>query len=280
MSEIANTIFSPELAARFDHLVTIYPAKRSALVPMLLYAQDEVGYVSDFLPFVINVTAALPNKANIVSGNNHSGKPGQTLTAPFVVQITTASGTPLPQIPVSWKVLSGTVTLSQVSNTTNANGQASALGTIGGTAGQVQVQVTAGSGANQVSATFTATITIPVGGVQLVSGNSQSTNENTAFPNPLVVAVTDTNGNPVAGQAVTFTVTSGTATVSSPTATTGANGQASTTITAGATAGAFTRIDHPARFSPRCLPPVTASMSLPSGSSTSIFKSPKICRLR
>ena len=47
MSEIANTIFSPELAARFDKLITIYPLKRSALVPMLLYAQDEVGYVSD-----------------------------------------------------------------------------------------------------------------------------------------------------------------------------------------------------------------------------------------
>ncbi|MCU1252045.1 MAG: NADH-quinone oxidoreductase, subunit [Edaphobacter sp.] len=47
MSEVANTIFSPELAARFDKLVTIYPLKRSALVPMLLYAQDEVGYVSE-----------------------------------------------------------------------------------------------------------------------------------------------------------------------------------------------------------------------------------------
>jgi len=47
VSEVANTIFSPELAARFDKLATIYPLKRSALVPMLLYAQDEVGYVSD-----------------------------------------------------------------------------------------------------------------------------------------------------------------------------------------------------------------------------------------
>jgi len=47
VSTITNTIFSPELAARFDHLVTIYPLRRSALVPMLLYAQDEVGYVSD-----------------------------------------------------------------------------------------------------------------------------------------------------------------------------------------------------------------------------------------
>jgi NADH-quinone oxidoreductase subunit E len=43
----STTIFSPELAARFDKLVTAYPWRRSALVPMLLYAQDEVGCLSD-----------------------------------------------------------------------------------------------------------------------------------------------------------------------------------------------------------------------------------------
>lgn len=47
MAAVTNTIFSPELAARFDKLVTVYPVKRSALVPMLLYAQDEIGYVSE-----------------------------------------------------------------------------------------------------------------------------------------------------------------------------------------------------------------------------------------
>lgn len=41
------TLFSPRLAARLDALVEKYPVKRSALVPMLLYAQDEVGYLSD-----------------------------------------------------------------------------------------------------------------------------------------------------------------------------------------------------------------------------------------
>ncbi len=41
------TIFSPKLAARFDALVDRYPVRRSALIPMLLYAQDEVGYLSD-----------------------------------------------------------------------------------------------------------------------------------------------------------------------------------------------------------------------------------------
>jgi len=41
------SVFSPQLLARFDALVKKYPVKRSALVPMLLYAQDEVGYLSD-----------------------------------------------------------------------------------------------------------------------------------------------------------------------------------------------------------------------------------------
>jgi NADH-quinone oxidoreductase subunit E len=43
----AMSIFSPQLAARFDALVIKYPVRRSALVPMLLYAQDEIGYLSD-----------------------------------------------------------------------------------------------------------------------------------------------------------------------------------------------------------------------------------------
>ena len=44
---VSKSVFSPELAARFDALEQKYPAKRSALIPELLYAQDEVGYLSD-----------------------------------------------------------------------------------------------------------------------------------------------------------------------------------------------------------------------------------------
>ena len=41
--------FSPELEARFAKLLTSYPPgrQRSAMIPMLLYAQDEVGAVTD-----------------------------------------------------------------------------------------------------------------------------------------------------------------------------------------------------------------------------------------
>src|SRR6266852_2771109 len=38
---------SQQLAARFDTLQNRYPFKRSALIPMMMYAQDEYGYVSD-----------------------------------------------------------------------------------------------------------------------------------------------------------------------------------------------------------------------------------------
>ncbi len=47
MSPETMSIFSPRVSARFDALVEKYPVKRSALVPMLLYAQDEIGYLSD-----------------------------------------------------------------------------------------------------------------------------------------------------------------------------------------------------------------------------------------
>jgi len=39
-------MLSEALKRKFDELLARYPVKRSALVPMLLFGQDEVGYVS------------------------------------------------------------------------------------------------------------------------------------------------------------------------------------------------------------------------------------------
>ncbi|MGA3295106.1 MAG: NADH-quinone oxidoreductase subunit NuoF [Candidatus Acidiferrales bacterium] len=38
---------SPQLEAKFNELISRYPVKRSALIPMMLYAQDELGYLGD-----------------------------------------------------------------------------------------------------------------------------------------------------------------------------------------------------------------------------------------
>ena len=39
--------FSDEFEARFTEMLEHYPTRRSALVPTLLYAQDEVGFLND-----------------------------------------------------------------------------------------------------------------------------------------------------------------------------------------------------------------------------------------
>jgi NADH-quinone oxidoreductase subunit E len=38
-------MFSPQTEEKFKHLASIYPRKRSALIPMLLLAQKEHGYI-------------------------------------------------------------------------------------------------------------------------------------------------------------------------------------------------------------------------------------------
>jgi NADH-quinone oxidoreductase subunit E len=39
--------FSDQFEQRFTQMLTHYPTKRSVLVPTLLYAQDEIGFLSD-----------------------------------------------------------------------------------------------------------------------------------------------------------------------------------------------------------------------------------------
>ena len=197
-----------------------------------------VGYFTTFSnAFTLTVTPGPPGKITIVQGNNQSGAPGQLLPLALKVQVSDASGNVLAGTPVTWQVVTaGTATLSGVSSATDTNGFASALATLGNVAGPATVTVTAGT----VTATFTITVNIAAAGLQKVSGDAQTTLISTQFGSPLVVQVVDSKGNPVAGATVNFSVTTGSATLGSPTASTGSNGQASTTVTAGSSAGAIT----------------------------------------
>ena len=63
--------FSPELEARFEKFLNKYPAdrKRSAVIPMLMYAQDEVGAITDELvQEVAKRTGATPLQVTEVVG--------------------------------------------------------------------------------------------------------------------------------------------------------------------------------------------------------------------
>jgi uncharacterized protein with beta-barrel porin domain len=70
----------------------------------------------------------------------------------------------------------------------------------------------------------------PTLAIAIGSGNNQAGTINTPLPAPLVVSVTQ-NGVPVAGQTVTWTISSGSGTLGSGTAVTNAGGLASNTLT-------------------------------------------------
>jgi uncharacterized protein (TIGR03437 family) len=196
-----------------------------------------VGYTRIQGPFQFEVTPATPAVVQITQGNNQTGTAGQKLPLALVVHVTDSGGNIASGAKVAWQVLTdGAVTLSNVSSTTDSKGNASAVATLGSIGGVAQVKVTAGN----ASATFNLTVNLPSTGIQLVSGDAQTTVTNTDFASPLVVKVVDSSGNGVPGVQVTFQVTAGDATLTSASATTDTTGQATTTVTAGATGGPIT----------------------------------------
>ena len=165
---------------------------------------------------------------------------GTNFPNPLVVQVNGASG-PLANYPVQYLV-SGPVSIVGGVTTvpTNAQGQASITVAAGTLAGTATVTAIAGTSSVTFNLTITTTSTGPVpNGIVTVSGNSQNTVVNNPFSNPLVVQVNSTAGA-LSGIVVNFSVTAGSASLSTAAATTNSSGQASVSVTAGATAGAVT----------------------------------------
>jgi uncharacterized protein (TIGR03437 family) len=212
----------------------------------------EAGYGNGsglvFGPYTLTITHGAPANINILSGNNQVVNTGTELPAPFLVQVTDALKNPIPGIPVTWKVVSGSIALTGASTTTTVNGEAIALGYVispGGTT--ITVQVSVGS----VLATFTVLVSVPAATISVVSGNNQSALINIPVKAPLVVQLQDASGNPAAFAPIAFDSSGFQAlSATSPTSGTvgitilanaGANGQASVFVTsAGPIAGNFT----------------------------------------
>ncbi|MEO8025161.1 MAG: Ig-like domain-containing protein [Bryobacteraceae bacterium] len=192
-------------------------------------------YVGEFFYFPggIQVTTGTAAKLQILTGNNQTGTVGQPLPLGFLAIVTDSCGTPLSGQAVTWKIASGSGTLTQVVSTSDSSGRVSARLTLGNTAGAVQVTVSTGP----ISAIFAATVNVTVGSITPISGAGQVANVNQTFGQQLVVQVNDNQGNPLGGFPVTFAPTAGSASVSPSTVTTSSNGRASTSVTAGGVAG-------------------------------------------
>jgi len=223
-----------------------------------------VGGTRTIGPFNLVITPGAPTNVAVLSGDKQSGTPGQKLATPLLIQVTDGAGNASANVPVTWSVFpSSAATLSGVSNSTDANGKASATVTFSATAsGSVQVQAKAG---NLTAVSFNLTANVPTAGILLVSGGGQSVGTGSQFANPVVVKAVDGSGNGLSGIAVSFSASNG-GSVSNGSVNTDANGLASVTVTAGANAGAIIVTAQSGGFS------VTATLTaIPPGPSNLVF---------
>jgi subtilisin family serine protease len=128
--------------------------------------------------------------------------------------------------------------LSSTNQTTDATGTASVTASANTNVGSYKV--TASSGIHRVDFNLSNTVGA-LANLELLAGDAQSAELNTAFATKLTVKATDVYGNLVPNASITFSApnSGASATLSSASAITGANGQASVTATANGIAGSY-----------------------------------------
>lgn len=177
-----------------------------------------------------------PSQLRVVSGGSQTGVLGKALAQLLVVEVVASDGVPVPGVEVSFRALTENAAASPAAVVTDALGRASTTLTLAATLGAQSFEASA-TGIPPV--VVSAVATIGTGRVvTIVDGNEQSALTGAALAVPLTVRVTDEFGNPVAGETVTWTRTSGTGTLAAETSVTDADGRATVAFTAGTAAGA------------------------------------------
>jgi hypothetical protein len=93
-------------------------------------------------PQFFNATSEpIASSIEILSGNNQTGTPGQELPNSIEVIVKDINGDPIEDITVNFSIIEGAVSTQQTS--TNANGIASTIWTLGSTQGEQILTVTA-----------------------------------------------------------------------------------------------------------------------------------------
>jgi hypothetical protein len=187
-----------------------------------------------------------PAHITVVRGDGQNGRVGTQLGQPLVVKVTDTQDRPVEGATVNFTFdgdAAGSST-TPPSATTDVNGEASAIITLGTRVGPVtgHATVPVPEGTVPVSTPFTA-MAVPetANGIAPISGDGQRGPVGTTLPLPLVVRVTDNFGNPIPNITVDWTVTGG-GEVSQSSTPTDADGRASVERTLGGTAGQQTTL--------------------------------------
>ncbi len=218
--------------------ITAHVANRTYSVPAVplalgpntvqVIARDRVGNTAtDFITMTrVSATdppapaigeAVITRSLSVVSGNGQTAAIGAQLPSPLIVVLRDASGSPLANQPVVFRVTgnsglvtSGGTTAASAAVMTDTNGQAPVLWTLGQRSGAGINSVQASAALTISPVDFTATaLTGPASHIVIDSGDNQTGIASQPLTFPLVTVVTDAGHNRVPNVPVTFTVASG-----------------------------------------------------------------------
>jgi hypothetical protein len=163
------------------------------------------------------------------------GPAGSALPEPVAIRVADTAGVALTDLPVSWIALDlGAV--EPLGDRTDSLGGARARWTLGPKTGPQRLRVQVGNPRSMPPTTLTASALAGAPAVMaVVSGDKQEGTVGTVLRRPVVVRVTDVNGNPVEAASVAAAPTAGI--VGDATMTTDARGQAAISWTLGRQAG-------------------------------------------
>jgi uncharacterized protein (TIGR03437 family) len=229
------------------------------------------GSVNSNIPIPFTVTVGPPALITMNSGNGQSGTPGKQLPLPIVATVTDLGGNPTPGVAMNFTASpTNGATFTSVRSVTDAAGKVSATVILGSVPGTIQLTVADSGGLIKNPAVFTETVNVTITGITKSTGDNQSAFTFASFQTPLTVNVSSSQGV-LSGTPVTFAVTSGSATVATPNATTDGNGNASTTVIAGNTPGPVVVTASTAQFSVSfnltVTPPGPSNLSFTNGAS-------------
>jgi plastocyanin len=196
-------------------------------------------------PVAFSATAVPPavTATAVASSNNQSTAVGNALPLPLRVQVL-SDGEPAAGVIVRWQTDAGS--LAAVDSTTDNAGYATAVWTLGTTAG-IDTAIVKTRGAQVVEASFSArALPGPAAAIDTAGGAGQNVPSNHSASKPLIALVTDRYGNAIQGQAVRWSVEHGSVAFLETGGLTDAAGRSSSTIApSGPTGDALVRAALP-----------------------------------
>ena len=159
---------------------------------------QNTDYIEQLAVLIENLQ--IPTEIVKFSGDSQSGTPDSLLKS-FIVVVKDQNDKPIEGISVTFSVISGDGELSDSTSTTDGNGQASTIFTLGQTLGTSLIEASV-EGTTPVIFTAIATQNI----LEIVYGNGQEGAINTTLPHPFIVKVSDQKGNAIHPGTVTFRI--------------------------------------------------------------------------